>query len=517
MRQFPRAFVCALLALLSAPATASDWYVDAVNGSNSNGGTSPADAWRSITWAVAHTPTTGVQRILIASGSYGHTNGEVFPIHLRPDLQLVGAPGSARPVIGQTGVPTTFEMQFAAGSTVPPSVDTLLENLVLARGNRGLRLSVSGGSFGVVLRDVKCDKLQTCVLSFVEGSGSLQLTVERLVFRNPPQGSLSDSVHFSANSTARSTFVARDCEVVGGRYGFQVVGNLDARFERCRVEGAAMACVQLGQLQSFLPHTEFESCVLADSSNFGCRFSTLTGGSARFVRCTIADNNVSGIYATNSGSTPASIEVEQCILSNDLWDLVLPANRVVRDSLVRDGQFTGANGNFSADPQFVAPQDGDWSLRWSSPAIDRIATPVAELDIARRARDVDGDLDLVERSDLGAHEFRPLGLARTARIGGTFALESWGPQSNASVIYWARAAPVSPTATPFGEFDLPLGLTRVFAATTVASSAPTTLLRPIPSNAALVGQTYSFQALVDSAASPTGRAYTNVAPITFVP
>jgi hypothetical protein len=78
-------------------------------------------------------------------------------------------------------------------------------------------------------------------------------------------------------------------------------------------------------------------------------------------------------------------------------------------------------------------------------------------------------------------------------------------------------APVPPTPSLYGEFDLDLQLARLFRITTVGSTAPTSILRQIPAHPALIGETYAFQSLVDSAASTSGKAFTNVATVTFVP
>ena len=43
----------------SSLALAADWYVDAANGSDTNSGTSAADAWRTVTHATQQFPVTG--------------------------------------------------------------------------------------------------------------------------------------------------------------------------------------------------------------------------------------------------------------------------------------------------------------------------------------------------------------------------------------------------------------------------------------------------------------------------
>ncbi len=88
--------------LLALPASAADWYVDAVNGSDSNTGATSDDAWRTITHALAGIPTDGLQRIHVFRGTNDAAHGEVFPFELRPLVQLLGADPAHPPVIAGT-------------------------------------------------------------------------------------------------------------------------------------------------------------------------------------------------------------------------------------------------------------------------------------------------------------------------------------------------------------------------------------------------------------------------------
>lgn len=110
MKQVPWAALPALAALLSlaGPLAATDSHVDVVHGSDTNGGTSPADAWRTITHAFA---VGGADRLLVAPGTYSASTGEVFP--LGDAMQVVGLRGSAATVIDGEGASVTlFEGRF---------------------------------------------------------------------------------------------------------------------------------------------------------------------------------------------------------------------------------------------------------------------------------------------------------------------------------------------------------------------------------------------------------------------
>jgi len=504
---------------LATPALASDWYVDAVNGSNANSGTSPTDAWRSVTWALASTPTTGAQQIHLAPGGYGHSTGEQFPLLLRPQMQLIGAAGGVRSIIGQTaGWPydrPIVAIVTQAGLPLPPNAQVRIENVDFARGGLGIEVRHdSTDRLTVAIDHAFLRDIDVGIRFVAADASSLDLQLDRVHFQ-------SDSVNGGAlwvvaGSIHRSSVTARDCTFIGGLTGAGLSKGIDARFERCRFEGTSFHGVHAGQASGPALNLALESCLIAESNNYGVRYVASPGSSLELKRCTIVDSGY-GLMVHNPTAPGSLVEIDQCVFANPVVDLTIPGHAVVRDSLIRSGQLAGVNGNFAADPLFADPASGDWGPRWGSPCIDRIAiAAVASIrDLTGRRRGVDGDLDTIGRSDVGAVEFRPLAAPLAARIGGALKLGSWGPQGAASTIYWARSSPVAPVATPFGQLALPAATMHIFAITSTSSASATLLQRSIPNALALVGQTYSFQALVDTPAAPAGRAYTNVAPVTF--
>ena len=69
-------------------------------------------------------------------------------------------------------------------------------------------------------------------------------------------------------------------------------------------------------------------------------------------------------------------------------------------------------------------------------------------------------------------------------------------------------------STPFGDFYLDPSQTILLGTVPAGAGPPFVLRRVMPSNPALIGTTFSFQARTDSAAAPSGAAYTN--PTSFV-
>src|SRR5262249_39505919 len=123
---------------------------------------------------------------------------------------------------------------------------------------------------------------------------------------------------------------------------------------------------------------------------------------------TIVGNSVAG-YREDSSRYAASTIVNG-ILAANADDLVGLTFDQVRFTDVGDGEFAGAIGNISADPQFVDAANRDFHLLASSPCIETGSTQgatsaAAWLDFDGQARNVDGDRDGVRVVDMGAFEF----------------------------------------------------------------------------------------------------------------
>jgi hypothetical protein len=518
-----------LLGLFVAmPAIASDWYVDAVHGSNSNGGTSAADAWRTITFAVAQTPTTGVQTIHIAAGTYNAVLGEQFPIAVRPDMQLLGETGASRPrVDGVTAYSVLFELFSPINAPIEFLPTTRIEGLELVNSSTGILMSSNVKQVSPTLRDLDFVDCGVGIEFIGYAADSSTLVIDSVRYRSmhlTPGTGVGVNVMLFSNATTIDVELT-DSTFTSPHASLEFSGSVAAKVRRCRMLGAAYSCATIAKQALMNTSVEFYDCVFGGSDNYGCLIadpqnsSPLTSLHVRLERCTVTDTWSGGLVLSGTSPAIVQIEVDRCVFANGGADLVIPAASSVTNSLVLDPHFTGIDGNFVADPLFVGPQQGDWSLRWGSPCIDLIDDPALSTssDVAGHLRGVDGNLDRVERSDIGAFEFQPLALKSTGQVGTTLELDSWGPQGNVSVIYWTRAAPVSAITTPFGDFELDLNLARTFKTLNVGASTPTVTVRQIPISPFLVGQTYAFQALTDCQAAPLGRAFTNAASVTFTP
>jgi hypothetical protein len=85
-------FIVIAILAFGFSAYAIDIYVDAVKGSDLNGGTSKDDAFKTITKALNEVMQLQIRpvSINIAKGTYDISNGEKFPLEMSIDVALIG-------------------------------------------------------------------------------------------------------------------------------------------------------------------------------------------------------------------------------------------------------------------------------------------------------------------------------------------------------------------------------------------------------------------------------------------
>ncbi|MCE9593872.1 MAG: DUF1565 domain-containing protein [Planctomycetes bacterium] len=526
-------------ALFAAPAAASDWYVDAVHGNDVNGGASPGDAWRTITHALALAPDApigGTQTIHIAPGTYDTALGEAFPIVPRDAFELVGAGPYDTALVGDgTGtIVQAWTGHFIHQYTGPL---TLLSGLRLESANYGIDLQSSAGTQYLTVRN--CRVLAANIAGVhtsgacSPGCGTTDVTLDHVEIVG-----CGDGIQFGADTQSPTAKLAIiDSRIVGSTLHGIVEsdggGGTELTLLRTRIHasgGDALWMTQTFSVGLNTTHATLTDCLIAGNVGDGIKAEIptqlLANSSVRVdvTRSTIADND-HGVeaFVPTSWFPDIVVTLQSSIVEGNVDDLdenpAHPAFTSVSFCDVGDGDFAGANGNFAADPLFVDRVAGDWRLAWASPCIETgdPATPSGALDLAGNPRPIDGDLDTLERFDVGAFEFAPLFLKSSGELGTALTLELWGAPNDATTVYFTRKAFGAAQATPFGELDLdPLAM-HVFRAKAVGSGPPKLITRPIPFLSALVGRTFAFQALTRSAAAPLGAAYTNGVEVTFIP
>lgn len=158
--------------------------------------------------------------------------------------------------------------------------------------------------------------------------------------------------------------------------------------------------------------TLFDSLVAASTHSTDGHAIVATDSFLNVYNNTLSGNPGFGIKLSNETGT-----IQDSILyQNEQGDLSGASNAIVTNNLIGDGQLTGSDGNFAADPLFSSSSTLDFSLTAESPAIDRGSTklplatglippPVLREDLLFHQRPVDGDGDGIAQIDLGAIEF----------------------------------------------------------------------------------------------------------------
>ncbi len=519
-----------LLAVLSLVSTASaaDWYVDVALGNDAHSGSSPVSAWRTISHAVQvlSGQPPGEHTIHIAPGVYSPLSGESFPLRPPPGVLLVGDGGASATTLDALG--SQLLLTYYSSPTNGWRFDA-------NSGARGLRLIGAGYPLSVVaadfgpaapsFRDLVIEGAQfsgvgvdAVATDFGSGAGAAP-RLERVEIRSCGEHGVSVNAYaeFFAQADARVELVdvrVSGCAGDALRLESAVNSSVRARVTRSRFTHCGGHGVQAinGSFYGTAEVDLFDS-LIADNLGYGVWATSGTpgGGVTRLDGCTLARNQLGGFRldgAWQGGSIANSIFAGHTL---DLPGLQLGASW----SCSANGEFAGSPTCIAADPQFVDADAHDYRLRWGSPCIDRGGPQaLTSLDLAGRPRNVDGDLDTVLASDMGALEFETLALHGTPRLGAVLDFEISGAPGAHSLLLMSRSPLGAAQATPFGEFGLQRARIVGEVWLPLGAAQPFVLQRRVGLSPSLVGATFAFQCLTDSSAAPLGRALSN--PISLV-
>lgn len=505
--------------LCARSARADDWYVDAVNGSVANPGTSPAAPWRTITHALAVIAPlpAGPHVVWVAPGVYDPALGEAFPLNPRPRTRISGTGGSALTIVQGPG-----QRLFTFGyvTSAPIDAESGADGLTLRQAGTGILFAAGGGDFYPAFWDLRIEGMTTAgvsVSAYTAGpfpGHGLEPVFERTEIvgcgtgvtvhsqRNP------NDLWWSQGGVVLIDSVVRGSSNQGIRASSAPIFGATARVELVR----SRVVENLGHgLHGELGNTVVVATASLFAQNQGCGLLGENGSGAFTLNgCTVASNVQGGLRGTSGQQAT----IRNTILASNGNDLDLQATPTASFSDSADGDLLGQPGCIAADPRFVAPGSGEFRLRFGSPCVDT-GDPASSgaRDLLGHARPFDGDLDTQLAVDMGAFEFEPLHLVGAPAVGGRFGLEFWGPAGGKSIVHFARAPLAAGQVTPFGTFYLGPSLA-LSGAVPVQPNRPIVLWRTLANDPALAGTTFSFQGLTSSSAAPLGRAYTN--PVSFV-
>ena len=480
-------------------AVADDFYVNATTGDDSRSGTSPREAWRHVSYALAVVPS-GDHTVHLAPGVYSTEGGEVWPLPIRDGIAILGDGGSEQTELlggwfqhsgtsnyyhldargltlrgGQTGI-DIFAWHYYAVRL------DLTDVRILQMSEYGIRADGYAGPFDGYQDFTWCHAVLDRVLVADCGAGGVALSLT--------------GAYFGAGDV---DVVAVDCEVrdcggIGFWTGADGAGTdrgwASTYLSRCRILRNAEEGVVAWILQVFPGSGNsltMEDCLVAGNGGDGVD----SQGFSNSKRSTLVDNGGYGLRGHG--------ELESCIVWGNRAALS-PWPRTVEYSCVEGSSAPVGQGNLNAFPQFVDAAGGDYSLRFDSPCVDA-GDPgdTGVLDVAGLSRPIDGNLDTIARVDMGAHEHAPLHARGPARIGQPLTLELWGPMGGSATLFWCRGPLRQPLSTPFGDWEL--GRSRLLFATSGTAPGPPALFTlPVAQDPLLIGTTFSLQSLTTSVA-----------------
>ena len=529
MKLATRLAIVAVLGVSNA-AFGSDWYVDAVSGSDANDGASPATAWKTLTHAIASVPNpTAGHAIHLAAGVYDAQNGEQYPLHVRNHMQILGAGRDVTVLSATAGSLLVYESSLTPPFGDPIAADTLARGLTMRDASVGVEIKSTWNPVAPSFEDLRLTALSTAAVT-VTASSSIGGHSASANFTSVDVDGCGAGFVLSGTATldgiALAGLTATDVAIAGcasdgvrmttTASDVQAFAHVSAVLERCRLSGNGTSGVRIQGLLSSHARCQLSARSTLFASNGDCGVLT-TGGApptgmplVDLHECTLADNASAGLRTHGHLA-----RVGGSVFFGNGDDLDVRGVLEAQTSSSGDADLLGFPGCIQADPLFVAPALGDFRLRFVSPCVET-GDPAAAgaLDLLGHLRPFDGDLDTRKAPDMGAFELETLHRIGTPTLGQPFGFEFWGASGARSTLLLAKSGLTAPQATPFGDLYLDPGLLVVLGTVPAGPGRPFVLRRTVPSNPALVGQTFSFQALTGSAIAPAGKAYTN--PTTFV-
>ncbi len=446
-------------AIAAPPVT---YYVDAVNGSNSNDGTSTAEPFKTITKALSYSNAGGT--VMIMPGVYDVANGETFPL-VSSGESLKSTDGTATTIIDADDSSGLLRVNGPVDSVEIRGLtfrDAATTNAVQVQGSGSPAAGYpkiignhfedndSGAAFGGAM------------MLFSSGPGQMTPVIEGNAFEGNTAvsgGALYLSTYTSAfvhrnvfaHNTAESGGAIRTSTGNGETHEF--VGNLfqanSASVAAGAIDLGLTAAHALIEANRFFDNTAVGSggalqitgggCVVTRNDASGNTAGNYGGfGLVQSAEVTSTNNAIGGGSATSgagwcavsgrfrafndtvvsSQSGPAVValgaadaELGNCILWNegvtDVSGFDLVSYSDVEDTdPAANGNVVGL-GVFSANPEWANPSEHKPDIAATSPCVDAGSNALAPAnDFYGTARPIDGNYDGVATADIGCCEVK---------------------------------------------------------------------------------------------------------------
>ena len=374
-----------IILIFSSCLCASDYYVDANNGSNDNSGRSKDEAWKTITYAISQVQGTedNPAIIHIGEGKYGYyiNNDESFPLKLKNHVSLIGNGCNATIIDGDGGW------------------DHLLSCV---------------GKNSILLKNI----------SFIQGDGifitNTTMDIVNCIIEKNDHGDKGGGIE-----SHNSTFNIINCKILnnsaGGGYlsygGGIYSENSNINIVNCEITSNETPCRDYGYgggIYSLDSNLSIINCLITQNSAWGGYGNAIYAESSliKMTNCTIANN--SETFDKNDSRVVQLINGYYSITNSIIDQLTYQGvgsitNGVNINYSDVNGGYEG-EGNIDQDPLFVTGPWGDYYLSQenagqsvTSPCIDA-GNPIPPIgfDYQWRTNRTDGSFD-TGRIDMGYH------------------------------------------------------------------------------------------------------------------
>ena len=350
-------WACSFL-LCSPGVFAGDFYVDVVNGDNTNSGSSAAQAWKNISYGAGF--LGGNDTLHIAPGLYSVAAGESFPIPIGGGARLLAANGPQQTILDGNGAGLLIDFR---GS---PFGVAVVDGLWLRNGVRGTNCSPPfDDSFNFALENVLITSMSELAVnvessSFLDFSAQVDATITTSTIRDCGRG-ISASGSAIPDSSASFSLTCSNSLLADNDWGIMAsvpshgLVNGSLFISGCRFMGHANSGVGIGGIGASIASSTFGHNGVGVGSSWDA-FLSLNG-------CTITANTLG--LETGGGSVTA----KNSILFGSATNVAGAGFQPTYCDL-GGGPFVGMNGNISVDPEFWAPEVRDYNLKSTSPLID---------------------------------------------------------------------------------------------------------------------------------------------------
>ncbi len=413
------------LVLCSGLASANDYFVDAVHGSDATGDGTEQNPWRTITYSFSQIPGPD-DTLWVASGVYDPSLGEVFPLTPMPKVSLVSLEGKEATRIVGDGV---NDIIVLPGADQFNPARPLIEGLTLENAHDAIVLREGHAELiALTLKNSTITNNSRAGVYFGSGLWSsgvkvIESTVSRNYF-----GILVNSANSEGGGLELEDSVIEN----NASHGVAIVdGVLFARSERDVIRnngGAGWWQTTTLEVQSSLTNTTISGNAgggLYCHADIQGTYPYYPVSQIGTLACVVYGNR--GFGGAMEAGTAGGIGQ----LGNSIAWGNSPVDNVNFKAVYSDVG-TGRNfgsGVISAVPRFVDPAAGDFRLRHDSPCIDTANNAgSARTDFEGQPRPFDGNSDGTARADMGIDEFTACAFpAGPAKTGQPFSFQAQAP------------------------------------------------------------------------------------------